>query len=102
MVFYFTLRMNVHDFVTEPFKLEHIFRDALLISDVGISGTEYSQHPWIRMDKWFGDLSASMESRGRRVWKPGSNHGVPWRAQCGILDILMECHEEFVGVSAHS
>ena len=31
MVFYFTLRMNVHDFVTEPFKLEHIFRDARTI-----------------------------------------------------------------------
>ena len=62
---------------------------SVLISDVGISGTEHSQHPWSPMEfwygvpvrrtgtvKWCGNLAASMESHGERVWKPGSIHGV--------------------------
>ena len=94
----FTLLMNLHDIVTEPFNPEHIFRDArtvpfclttdhistlqdstvwvcsghvangsvvsVHISDVCISGTEYSQHPWSPMEKWCGDLSATMEYDG--------------------------------------
>ena len=68
-----------------------------LVSDVGVGGTEHSQHPWSPMEKWNGDLSAAMEYHGelgaetletwqrpwspmeKLVWKPVNTHGVPCR-----------------------
>ena len=51
----------------------------------GEFGTETSQHPWSSMEKWYGDLSATMEYHEKSV----------------TVDSLMECHEEFVAVFAH-
>ena len=87
----FTLLMNLHDFATEPFNPEHIFRDArtvpfCLTADHMMSSARFktaqfwslwtrgewkcgicsyqrrrNQHPCSPMEKWYGDLSAPME-----------------------------------------
>ena len=57
---------------------------SVLISDVDISGTEHSQHPW--------------SSHGEVERSKVSIHGVPWRAWCGNLSTLVEFHAQLVKV----
>ena len=52
---------------------------SVLISDVGVE----SRHGELVRQSACGNLAASMESHGERVWKPGSFHGAPWIAQFG-------------------
>ena len=37
------------------------------VSIHGEFGTETSQHPWSSMEKWYGDLSATMECHDELV-----------------------------------
>ena len=114
MVF-FTLLMNMHDFVTEPFNPEHIFRDARTVSfclttdriSTGLmmfSARFKTAQFWsvlIRGEwkcsicsyqrRWCGVLArgtgvaAFMESHGQRVWSP-------MESACGNLAASVEFH----------
>ena len=65
----------------------------------GKCGTETSQHPWSPMDSLVRRPVSIHESHGE-VWKLVNTHGV--HEELVKVDFLMECHEEFVVVSAHS
>ena len=89
--------MNLHDFVTEPFNPEHIFRDARTVSIclttdhistclMMFSARFKTAQFW--SENWCGSFhgvpwTACVESHGECAWKPGSFDGVPWIAQFG-------------------
>ena len=100
----FTPLMNLHDFVTEFFNPEHIFRDARTVffclttdhistclvmfsarfktaqfGSVLIRG-EWKCSICSDQQRWCG-VPARRTGSAERVWKPGTLHGVPWRAR---------------------
>ena len=96
----YTLLVNLHDFVTESFNPEHIFRDAhtvpFCLTADHIATCHMSLSARIKPAQFwsaFGHLlygkcsvpvtTGSGRTRGvpRDVWKRGSFHGVPWTAQ---------------------
>ena len=100
----FTLLMNLHDFVTEPFNPVHIFRDAhtvpfcltadhsstslMSLCTLQVSTVLVCSYRW---DTIGNGSSALIEYHGELDVEVVSTHGV-----VGVF-ILMECHEVFGG-----
>ena len=102
----FTLLMNLHDFVAEPVNPVHSFHNThtvpfclstdhistcLMIFSARVKTAQFwsvlIRGEWkcsicSHQRRWCG-VPARRTGTAERVWKPGSLHGVPWRAQFG-------------------